>query len=117
MSCQRSLVWVSTAVLTVLWGCTQGSPTLTTRATTKGTVKVKGKLLKGGLVGFSPKVGSDSRTGPYEGLIEKDGSYAVGTYAGTNYVTVIPPNKRKPLDEEITVELQPGPNTQNLEFK
>jgi hypothetical protein len=119
MKHQRFVVGLATLALTVLWGCSGGVPpaTLTTRATAKGTVKVKGKLIKGGLVGFSPKVGNDSRTGPYEGVVEKDGSYIVGTYAGTNYVTIIPERKLNPLAEEITVELKAGENTQNLEFK
>ena len=43
MRCQRSLAWISTAALTVLWGCSSITGSSTNLASVKGTVKVKGK--------------------------------------------------------------------------
>jgi len=120
MSARRSWIWITTAALTVLWGnwgCSTANGPSSDLAKVKGTVKLKGKMLKGGFVQYSAKIPPNSRLAPRQSPITKEGQYGVITPSGVNYVTVIPPKAGKPLGQELEVEVKAGTNTKDLEFQ
>jgi hypothetical protein len=70
-------------VLLALTGCDSGPPT----GEVKGTVKVDGKLVEEGAIGFSPV---DGKTATAGGMI-KDGQYAVKVPVGLMKVSISMP--------------------------
>jgi hypothetical protein len=115
------------AMVTAPSGCGSGGPyneSSTEEATVKGTVKVHGKLVDGGVLhfnGFNAKRQVLARDAP----VGKDGKYTAQAYIGVNTVTLTPPKPRNKAQgreffgleyDERTVNVQSGENTADLEF-
>jgi hypothetical protein len=90
----------------------------------KGTVKVRGRLVDGGVLHFNasnPNRRVETRDAP----VGPDGTYTVRAYIGLNIVTFTPPKARSKAAEkaffgvgydERPVYVKAGENTADLEF-
>jgi len=108
-------------------GCGSRTPYLvgsTEEAVVKGTVKVRGKLVDGGVLHFNAS-NPNRQVGTRDATVGKDGTYTVRAYIGLNLVTLTPPKARTKAQareffgveyDEKGINVQSGENTVDLEF-
>jgi len=109
----------ATSALVVLWGCSgvtsyEGQEF----AIVKGNVKLKGKPVDGGFLNYTAQVGALKVLGP-DVPIQGNGTYEGRARVGKNYVTLQPRTMRgkvSKVDQELTVDVKSGTNSQDLEF-
>jgi hypothetical protein len=63
-------------------------------AAVKGTVKVKGKLVPGGILHFNAS-NSKRMVASRDAQVQSDGTFTVKAYVGQNIVTLTPPRKNR----------------------
>jgi hypothetical protein len=100
--------------LAVVTGCTSqpGAITSSEEATVKGQVTIQGKKVTAGTIVFKAE-GHE----PVEATVQKDGTFTLTSWAGTNMVTV----QGKELEQAVAnmppqqpTDLMPGENTVDL---
>ncbi len=113
--------WVGTSLtfglLLVASGCGDGKPAVDSSTTAEGkvsgTVKIRGKAMKGGEITFNPANYQRKDAQPRTARIKEDGTYEITTLVGQNTVNVTGPEIIK--EEELgyaalSVEVSSGNN-------
>jgi hypothetical protein len=115
------------AVAAAQAGCGSGGAYVessTEEATVKGTVKVHGKLVDGGVLHFNG-FNAIRQVQTKDATVGKDGRYTAQAYIGVNTVTFTAPKPKNMKQgrefygleyDERTVNVQTGENTADLEF-
>jgi hypothetical protein len=119
-------VWTAFGVLMACGGCDPhaGAPRVSgslREATVKGTVRIHGKPVKNGSVTFNCVNIRRPDATPPRAPINRDGTYAIKTLVGENYVEVscrelTTPKNRVLADTQIPVMVQAGENTIDLDL-
>jgi hypothetical protein len=115
-----------TALVSALWGCGRSPLVERSReeAAVTGTVKMRGKLVDGGVVHFNAS-NPTRKVETRDAAVGKDGTYVVKAYIGLNIVTLTPPQARSKAQDkaffgvgydERPVYVKSGENTADLEF-
>ncbi len=124
MSYARS--WITGALaltlLVTVWGCgdDRGSvETTTAEANVKGTVRVRGKPMKGGEITFNPANYQRKDEKPRTAKIGEDGTYSIVTLQGHNSARISSPMMAK--DPQLaygihTIDVQPGDNSFDIDL-
>jgi hypothetical protein len=117
----RSAALVFGLALVMTWGCGQGgeapppAPSSTTEANVSGTVKVRGNLVKNGVVEFDAS-NPNRHTPPRKAAIDKDGHYTIKTPIGPNNVVVYARETvgDSSLQSGVGVDVKEGDNTADI---
>ena len=120
---QISLRLVIVSAIGFGWGCGPGGgvsvSSSSTRASVKGTVKIQGKIAKGGEIIFDP-ANVKRRDAPMSrAQIGDDGHYEVETLIGVNSVTVDGPQIKKAnlaIANRKQFDVQSGANEYDIEI-
>jgi hypothetical protein len=113
----RSVALLSGITLMFAWGCGEGGdaappePSSTTEANVSGTVKVRGKLVKNGVVEFDAS-NANRHTPARKAAIDKEGHYTIKTFVGPNNVVVYSKETigDSNLQSGVTFEVKEGDN-------
>jgi len=118
--------WMVIASLMACSGCDphSGAPPVSgslEEATVKGTVRVDGKLVKNGTVGFEVANIRRPNEGMRQAPISKDGTYEIKTLVGENYVELncremLTRKMRQYSGERINLIVKSGENQVDLEM-
>jgi hypothetical protein len=110
------------AVALVVAGCGEDKPSVESSAqegTVTGTVKIRGKPMKGGEITFDPTNYQRKDAKQRTGKIGDDGTYSVSTLVGHNAVRVLGPaiTKEPSLGYAAqTLEVTAGSNTLDIDL-
>jgi hypothetical protein len=90
-------------------------------ATVKGTVRVRGKPVTNGRVSFRTSNINRPTAPTKEAEIQKDGTYAIKTLVGANFVEVsckeiLTPRNRDLVENEQMVTIRSGENTLDIDL-
>lgn len=112
---------LAVAVLLVGHGCSESTPQIesgSTKATVKGTVRIKGAPATGGTVVFDPSNYKRKSEPPRTAPIGKDGTYTVETLTGPNRVSLTGPEVMKALPEaqfqKLDYDVKSGDNSYDI---
>jgi len=114
----RPVALLSGLALSLTWGCGEGgdpapaAPSTTREANVAGTVKVRGRLVKNGVVEFDAS-NPNRHTPPRKAGIDKDGHYTIKTPIGPNHVVVYSKQTvgDSSLQSGVDVDVKDGDNT------